>query len=366
MNSAYLETSAFYGSILPIYPNFPSSDQHIVGQLALSLRKSSIANTEFGHPHSGIALSYHDFGNKKVFGYGLGLQYQITFEQSLTRKLSVIERFKPGVIYSSKPYHYINNTSNIVFGSHYTALMGISVGLNYRLAPKISLLLEGSLWHASNGHTDLPNVGMNSPMVGLTLRYQLSNSDTCSKPNKCLRYENKFGLIGFSTIGINQAGGTTRPVNGDYYQKYLGGLGVFWRTRSIHRWSLTMETYYDQTYRLWNETQEWASSNNIQESMAVMIMLGHEWLYQRWSLLINGGINIHNPTLDRIITRVESESIANTIKRYAPGRFAIRYYLSHPWKHESSAFVQAGIKSNFGQADFLEFGAGFVISGQKR
>jgi hypothetical protein len=364
MQHRSLEIGGLAGQMLNIYPDFPARKAQTALLISYSHWRRSQANEDFHRPESGVCLSFHNFGNSNDLGYGVGLQYQITFHQKLSERLSLTECFRPGLIYNTKPYHYLSNTKNIVSGAPFSALIGASMGLNYKMTSSLSLNLEATLWHASNGHTGLPNVGMNSPMGMLSVQYRFDKSKIDTLKFTRGSFDKKMGIVVMGSIGVNQAGGTTRPTNGQEYVKGLVSIGGSWRTRTTQRWTLTLDACYDQTYRLWNETQEWTSKNAFTESSAIILMLGHEWIYQHWSLISNGGLNLYNPTLGKIVGRVEEPNIANVIKRYVPGRFAVRYYFTHPWKSSRSGFVQLGIKSNFGQADFVEMGLGWVISGR--
>lgn len=362
----YLEIGVLGGQMLDIYPNFPSRGLHKSVILSYAHRKSGLYNSLYRKPTAGVTLSFHDFGNPQILGYGVGLQFEMTFAQKLGERLSLIEKFRPGIVYSTNPYHHLKNTKNIVIGSHFSALMGTTLGLKYQLGDRLWSTLEGSIWHSSNGHTALPNVGMNSPLLMLSVQYRLSQgSDTSQNfiANPAEVRGKQWSFILGLAYGINEAGGTTQPVNTPLYDKRLLSLGIGYRFRKIHRISLAIEGYYDQTYRLWNESQEWVDESASIQSSAIMLMFGHEFIYNRWALVINGGVNVYNPTLNRLITEVEANTTPNKIKRWVPGRFAIRHYL---WQHnttENAAYIQCGIKSNFGQADFLEFGLGFNFGG---
>jgi hypothetical protein len=363
-----IEVGALGGKMLDIYPNFPSRGLHRAVILSYSHLRDTQANRDFGRPTAGATLSFHDFGNAKVMGYGIGLQFEMTFAQRLTEKFYLIEKFRPGVVYSTKSFHYLDNPKNIVMGSSFAALMGATMGIRYSISKRLSTCLEASIWHSSNGHTALPNVGMNSPLAMISMRYVFSE-DSVSVNHRgpgTNRFLSPWSLTIGGAYGINEAGGTNQPVNGPLYAKGLASIGVGYIFRRIHRVTLAMEGYYDNTYRLWNESQEWVKEDEFVQSSALMILLGHEFIYNRWALVINAGVNIYNPTLNRIVGDIEANTAPNKIKRWIHGRFAIRHYIWKPRKGRASLYAQAGIKSNFGQADFLEFGLGMTFKGSKK
>ena len=49
----------------------------------------------------------------------------------------------------------------------------------------------------------------------------------------------------------------------------------------------------------------------------------------------------------------------NAPKRYIPGKFGVNYYLKSPWKPQGwNVYCGVYVKSNMGQADFLETAIG--------
>lgn len=361
-----ISQSALAGQVLNIYSNFPDRGLYYGSSFSYRSLKSTPASEAFYRPKTGFCLSYGDLGNRQVLGYGIGLQYEMHWTQETNSGIYFTQTFRPGVTYNNRPFDVIDNPQNIVVGSHFSALMTLALGAGYSFSDQLHIGAEASIWHSSNGHTALPNVGMNAFLGSLSLVYRFSNDDNLEnhgQSDPISSIKNSLSPIIGIGYGVNEGGTTTRPVNGGYYSKQLITLGVGYRIKNIHRISIALEGYYDDYYWLLNSTQEWQpASNRALGSTALMLMFGHEYIYNRLSLIINGGINLYNPTLGNQVGKIELATTGNTIKRYVPGRFAIRYYLRHPWKHENNWYVQAGIKSNFGQADFLEFGAGWVIS----
>jgi len=357
-----IEAGALAGNMLDIYPNMPDHNTQVGGFASLRWGDKSSYRSFYGAPESGIQLSYHNLGNNAVLGYAIGAQYQVTFDQYHTKRLRTFQRFNVGGIYVTKPYDFIDNPDNNVFGSPLSALLSISAGVKYKFRNN-ALALQASYWHSSNAHTALPNIGMNVPMIMLSLEKFFYIEDINSiEDQESFKLNPRFGLMIYGALGMNEAGGTVRPTNGSTYNKNLFALGGTYRFRTIHRVSLSVEGYYDEAYRLWNETMEWSDGNGILESSAVMLMVGHEFIYGRFGWIVNAGVNLYNPTLDKIINEVEQRSFSSVSKRYVPGRFALRYYFNLPENSLAGTFIQLGVKSNLGQADFMEIGVGCLIS----
>jgi hypothetical protein len=357
-----IEIGGLAGNMLDIYPSMPPHSIHRGAFMSLRWGGKSAYRELYNNVESGIQASFHDLGNPSVLGYGIGLQYQATFNQYITRRIRSFQRFNVGGIYVTEPYDYLNNTANNVFSSDVSALLSVSAGLRYKFRQN-AIALQASYWHSSNAHTVLPNVGMNVPMLMLSLEKFFYKEDIYVLEEKePFKIDNRIGLLLYGVLGFNEAGGTVRPTNGNTYRKQLASIGATYRFRTIHRVSLSLEGYHDDAYALWNNAMEWTESKDYFASTALMLMMGHEFIFGHFGWIINGGVNLYNPTLDRIINEVEQRNFSSISKRYVPGRFAVRYYFNKSENNLGAAFVQLGVKSNLGQADFMEIGIGCLIS----
>ncbi len=363
--SAY-EVGGMAGNMLDIYPGMPPHTLQKSAFGAMRWGSQSPYSELFGSPEHGVMASFHDLGNRSVLGYGIGLQYQVSFNQYLSRRWRTFERINVGGIFVTKPYDFLANPDNLVFGSHGSALISISAGVRYKLRQN-ALNLQASYWHSSNAHTALPNVGMNTPMLVLGFEHffyieDIYIVDTTHVP---FSLPAQWGMIARIGLGRNEAGGTVRPTNGSKYHKQVIALGASYRYKTIHRLSFTVEAYHDQAYALWNETMQWSQNRRFLGASVLMCMVGHEFIFGHVGVVIQAGVNVYNPTLDKLIGEVERPTFSNKLKRYVPGRFAVRYYVNKDETNLGSLFLQAAVKSNMGQADFLELGLGTIISGRQ-
>jgi hypothetical protein len=362
-----MEVGAMAGNMLNIYPNMPAHATQRAGFAAFRFGGRSPYRELYRYPEHGFIASFHDFGNTQQLGYGYGLQYQVSFNQYLSKRIRTFERLNIGGIYVTRPYHFIDNPGNNVFGTPFTALISASAGVRYKTA-RHAIALQASYWHSSNAHTALPNVGMNTPMLMLSIErfFYIEDVYVIDTTHKPMQLPSQWGMALRYGWGRNEAGGTVRPTNGGKYAKHLGSIAISRRYSTIHRATLSLEAYYDEAYALWNETMQWSRDRRTLGASVLMCMLGHEFIYGRFGLITQVGINIHNPTLDRLIGEVERPNAANILKRYIPGRFAMRYYLSKDEEAWNSPFIQIAVKSNMGQADFMEVGFGTLISRPQR
>ncbi|MEQ9187346.1 MAG: acyloxyacyl hydrolase [Cryomorphaceae bacterium] len=361
-----VEIGVMAGNMLDIYPGMPSHRTQKSAFGAVRWGKQSPYRELYGNPEHGVLASFHDLGNTSILGYGIGLQYQVSFNQYITKRWRTFERINVGGIVVTKPYHFIDNPQNLVFGSYGSALITATAGVRYKFRQN-AITAQASYWHSSNAHTTLPNVGMNTPMLMLGFEHFFWIEDVfvIDTTHKSFTLPAQWGIIARLGLGRNEAGGTVRPTNGSKYHKQLLAVGASYRYKTIHRLSFNIEAYHDETYALWNETMQWSQNSRFLGASALMFMVGHEFIYGHFGMVIQAGVNVYNPTLGRLIGEVERPTFSNQLKRYVPGRFALRYYVNKDENSLGSVFLQAAVKSNMGQADFLELGLGTIISGRQ-
>lgn len=131
-----------------------------------------------------IIGDYHDVklhrsnheGVKDV-AYSSGLGYMITpyagFRRSLlrTNKFDAGYRFENGIGINTRPYDIDKNVENEMIGSRISVFIGMGIYASYRLSKHVSVGIDASFRHYSNGKLAQPNVGINTLDAGLRMTY---------------------------------------------------------------------------------------------------------------------------------------------------------------------------------------------------
>lgn len=358
------ELGSYLGHTINAYGTLPMRRPHQAVALTWTNRHYSYWYKAWHEPEVGLTVSYHDFGNPDVLGEGIGVQYQLGLKNRFKPKWRYFGRIRLGGIFHTKKYHPTKNPENIVTGSNIAFLTTASGGLEYKPSTRSRLLLEASFWHSSNAQIKLPNAGMTSLMVSLAYRYYLQEEAYLNVPKPVDTNQRvDWKPMAYFAYGLNQNGYATETSDRDQYDKYLLGFGFQKRYKPAFRLMLSVEAYYDEAYRKIVDDEQLVAEgeNEFLQSSAVMVMLGHEFIYNHFGLIFQGGVNVYNPTRDDQLNKHQPWADVNGVKRLFPGRFAVRYYFFNLWNHFKSPFLQLGVKSNFIQADFLEFGTGFTL-----
>jgi hypothetical protein len=163
-------------------------------------------------------------------------------------------------------------------------------------------------------------------------------------------------------LGINEPGSSTAPVNGPKYPVYLISAGIQRKYNSAAIWSLSAEAWYNRGVYDLIVSQEFFDDKWHEKSVAVSVMAGHEFLIGRFGLFTNAGLYLYNPYYRERLNLFEEVTLKSKIKTYVPARIGINYHVKDPYRTDvRNLFFGVYIKSNFGQADFLESTLGFVF-----
>ena len=348
------------GNVLDIYSGFPQSKGGW-GIDAAWTRRGDTTNIWEGlwnFPESGLVFSYTDFGNDDTLGSSFGLMYRFQLFQQLGRRWFLTEGMDLGAAAYTKPYHITENPGNIAIGARFSALVRFSVSLRFALSRRWHIYTGFTFHHASNGHTGLPNVGINIPMLNFGLLYYFKTDDGWSKATKkILDFNRKMQMNMRLAYGINRFGSETGPSNGPYYSIYLVSVYADKRVSAINRIQFGLDAYYNSGYREYLESQRPPElSPGFANASVITIWVGNEFLIGRLGLIFQIGYGLYNPFLKYYVK--QDESISNA-KAYIPTRIGAQYYLKdHFHGAKQNAFLGLYVKANMGQADFLEFSIG--------
>ena len=167
----------------------------------------------------------------------------------------------------------------------------------------------------------------------------------------------KWGYRAQFGYGYNENGTATWAADGPRYPIYLAGLWAKRRVSSISYVLGGLQYYYNSGFRTYLASQESFALESTTANASVLIAdLGYQVLYNRIAVELHAGFNVHNPF---IIEYLNSQGASGSSKKYIAGKIGGMRYLKQPFDAPNwNAYVSLYVKSNVGQADFLETGIG--------
>ncbi len=315
------------------------------------------------YPTTGISLYATHYGTKTK---GNSISIVPFIEFYLNKKHTISTKFGMGASYFDTKYHPTENPTNEAVSSNVT--WAIQGALYYDIIFKNNFDLRIGLgyFHHSNGHTKLPNQGLNSALLSLSTALYPKNKviieseipfdkKTIKKYQKGflqVRYGNGIQVMIDEDSAIKSV--HSLAISGGIYYKNVVklSLGVNYRFYQHYYDYITneqTEPYYENPFK---------NASNIYLSIGAEVLLGHVGI--DWE----GGLNIHKPFYKKHYelqgTRVNGET-KYKLKNLFLGRLGLKYYAINSNKNSTNNFyIAAHINSNLSQADFSELSIGFV------
>jgi len=361
-----IEAGMLAGSAIRNFPEFPPL--HGPATLAYikystKLEGSAAWHKYYRYPFLGFKVVGGSLGNNAVLGHLIGGTADFRIPGNEKKKIKFEPVLGMGASWFSKPYNETTNPDNFVIGSAITFFATAAAELSYKANKSWDVVLSVNVLHASNAHFQLPNVGLNLPAVGLGFRYRfcqktdtvpalLTTSETDSKPHLNLRF----------SIGFNEQGDSQGPVNGPKYPIFLGSVFASKKVSPINKLKAGIEVWYNSGVYDYIVSQEFYDTHQHRKSFAVAAMFGHEFLLGHWGVVTDAGLYLYNKFYQDKFSETEETNFRQKLKTYIPGRIGFQYYLHDAInKSGSNAYLGVYIKSNMGQADFLESGFGITF-----
>lgn len=363
-----VEAELMGGRVVPNYSvNFPTST--LQSAIAISFARENTDTTGWGkyyqYPESGITFFASHLGNNKVYGNQFSLSPYIAFKLNQKEKPFHI-KLSIGLSYFTTSFDSSDNLDNVAIGSALT--WGFQAFL-YKTIFKGSYTtykIGGGYSHASNGHTQLPNFGLNSALLSLSAQFHSAKNETKKEiiPRVNRKQKKHYFIQYRGGVGFHELGGTAEPIGGVKREVYTTSLagGVIFNNHLKIRAGFAYR-YYEQYYNYIMVHQHPDYINNPNQSASnLYFFVGSEFLMSHISLDIAGGLNLYKPFYKEFNAEYEKNTgFRYQLKKWLNSRMGINVYLANTnLAPIHNIFAGAHINANFGQADFTEFNLGYV------
>lgn len=339
-------------------------------------------------PKTGVSLALSNFGNLDSLGIGLSVMPFVEFNAFRSKRLKVHSAM--GLSYFNKIYDPVTNPNNKGITTDLAWSFRLFMNYQFLSGQKMDWRAGVGYFHHSNGHTRLPNQGLNSFLFSVSAdiknptKIKLAEDSFVKPDMKRTRYDYVSLRTGY---GINVLGEAEvfNENKGIYtvageYGKVLNntfklGVGFYYRY---------YEHYYDyikNNESLVQDGQELArlKDNPFHNACAYGLFVSGEILLNHVGIEAYVGANLHKPAYQ--IDWQINEGWDNTPREIPPNwmlgeldskykkkklissRLGLKYYLIGTKKAPvHNIYAAFHINTNLGQADFTEFSLGYVYS----
>lgn len=363
-NTLTISPEFFIGQTFQPNSWFPKLKTHYMFGVSLESKNSTFINkwsNTINLSTTGVGVFYSNIGNSEVVGNVISLLPFVTI--NLNKQETVSAKFGLGTSYFTKKYHPINNALNTAVSTNSTWAFLTSIYYNLQLKNERLLKIGVGYFHHSNGHTQLPNSGLNTALASISTSFELrkksvnttSNIDLTTNVKKYSKfYELRYGQ-GFQKFIDHES--SVKAVNsleikgGLFYKdilKFSAGISYsFYQHYYDYIKDYKVEAYFD---------------NSFLNASNVYISIGVEALFGNIGIDWEGGLNVHKPFFKEHYM-LEEEALDNIykLKKIFLGKLGLKLYAINTFKKPKNNFyIGAHIKSNLSQADYTELSIGFV------
>jgi len=369
MDRLVLRSSGQFGKMMytshsdPEYPGFGFSYS---GEVSVGLQTdgSKLWHSVYGYPEFAFSFWLSTLGNQDIYGNLYGLLPEMTFVLKENRNNRFKMRLGLGFAYFNNPHDFETNRMNVIIGSEITNLSLAGFYWEKQVNSQLAFQTGLNLIHCSNGHYTLPNLGLNLPLIFGAVSYRPDGKIKTHLPDNGLPEPVAGGKVhlraGYGKHELGRATTITAEKKYDVYTATLTYSRFFWKGGRYHV-GFTGK-YYQDWYEKIRELDYYEEQIKLKSS-AFTFILGHEFLFNRWSLYTHGGLNLYNPFYEQYTKlNYKGMNIHRYIKKYISGKLGVQYYVKSPYTHKGlNAYLGLFIKSNFTQADFVELAMGLLL-----
>ncbi len=365
-----IQPEILIGKTLPGHSNFPHTNLQSIFSLSVGQQvfKSNKAwAVFFNYPEIGVTLAKTNFGNALVLGNAYTVMPYISINLSPRLKHSFYIKTGLGASYFTKFFNRYDNPDNKSIGSSFTWSFQLMINHTLFLTRHFSLNLGAGYFHYSNGHTQLPNLGLNSVLVSLSAKFYprpLRDEYFLDYDKPVLEKTKQLFISARSGIGFNELGGPGSDferIKKIIYTVSIGGGIIFKRVIKV-RVGLTYNYYshyynYITTYQLRNFVEK-----PVVNSSNVYVYAGCEFLIGHVGLDSEIGVNLYKPFYKEQSRLFEDDNqFKYWLKKIFVTRLGLKLYaLNTSNNPKNNLFLGVHINANFLQADFSGLSLGFV------
>ena len=234
----------------------------------------------------GMSFNYISFSNPKQLGACFALSPFV--EIPLNKKVRAIRpvlRVCWGVSYLTKKFDINENPKNIAIASHWNTFVQWKVLWHMDLNKKIRIEPGLSFAHASNGRSQVPNLGLNVVSLNMGINFKINGETVkCDLIDSSSVWPSKHEIVIWDAVGFNEH----EPPGGPKYFANTFGANYYYNVRNTHKWGGGVDICYD-TQNEYHLKTSGNPANNWTDVMQLGVKVCYAYNIGRISLPIEMG-----------------------------------------------------------------------------
>jgi hypothetical protein len=365
---SYFQPEYTFGKVIPNYADtFPKSSiqQGITLNFGAQITDTSSWGKYYNYPETGLMIHYANYGNNKVFGHSVGINPYVSFPVFNKAKADYHFKIGMGMAVFNTHFDSLSNNTNNMIGSKVTWDFKLFLYRNLIAKEDFNLRFGFGFSHESNGHTVMPNMGINSALFSLSGQFYKNKDNLNTTPPRVkglIHSPKKFFIHYREGIGWHAQNRAEGPKVDRILPVYAASLsgGYIYNNHIKMRVGLTHKYYQQYKTHLDENYVEGLSENKFMSSSAIVLFVGSEFLMSHVSMDTELGVNLYKPFYRKFNP---STKVGVSLMKLISTRLGVNLYLfntNNLPKH--NFFIGGNINANLGKADFTEFSLGYTYT----
>jgi hypothetical protein len=350
------------GQIIKNYPEFPERKAAVLGEVALGFRyrENKYWHQAMRFPEAGLSVTGGLLGNASVLGSVIALNPYLKWKLNRSRSWHLHLKTGLGFAWFFNPYNEVKNPGNTLAGSSLANITQASVGATVPISSRWNFTAGVSMFHFSNGHTRLPNLGINLPcfFAGLSGRNP-SNEHPYPRKSEPDSAKSRFQMMVEWVGGLHEFGESTEPTGGASYPVYGLAIGFRWLPDKLHAFTASAEWNYYSSFRDFAVLNHMATGQLWLYSSTAVVYAGHEYLLGHLAIDTRIGFYVYNPFRSDYDQKILKQS--SGAKLYNTNKLGLNWYFRDPGAKDFNIRLGLYIKANLGQADYASASVALIL-----
>jgi len=290
----------------------------------------------YRYPFYGVSYNLLHSGSPSYLGKIHSIYpFMVFFLTKPEHVLNLNIRFGAGVSYVEKIFHPVNNYKNTSISTPLNAILHFGIEGKLRIVPQVYISGGGAFTHISNGTYKKPNTGLNYVMASAGVSYAFGKMTLPTKTN-----ETENNIVKKMQYTVYLSGGVKT------YSKYddtkYTASGLSFEASRVHlaftQYSGKLDLFYDTSDYAYfvRDEKEITKIQTIKPGIAV----GYAFHFGKLSADVNVGRYLY----------AKNQEFGLFYQR-----LALRYIINNMFN------INLGLKTHWGQADYIEFAIGYKI-----
>ena len=291
-------------------------------------------HTFYRYPRYGVSYMLFDLGSPSYLGNAHCVYpFMNFFLTNPERILNVNMRVAAGIAYVEKIFDPVRNYKNAAISTHLNAFLGLGLDGRIRVAAPLHIFGGLAFMHISNGTFKKPNTGLNNIMASAGASYAFGEKKPMLEPTE-YSFEKKWNYTAYLSGGVK----TYTPYDDTKYATYGLSLEAS-RTHLAHTSFIgTLDLFYDSS----DYADFIRNEKEVKKFQFLKPGFAAGYVFHFGKLSANVQIGRY------FFAKKQEHGLIYQ-------RLAMRY------KVADRINVHCGLKTHFGQADYIELAIGYKI-----